>query len=113
MSDTNSKIHFVDLKARAVFAADGPKPQFLFETPQFKALVVGLEAGQKIPLHPGEAAMYYFLEGEGLMTVGDETFAIQPGVTVIAAAGVPRGMNAKTRVTFLGSKGPQDSPGGF
>ena len=98
-------IYFPDIKSKAVFAADGPKPQFLIETPQFKALVVGLEAGKQIPVHPGEAAMYHFLEGEGLMTVGEESFAIKPGVTVVAPSGVKRGMNAKTRVIFLGSKG--------
>ncbi|MCC7511980.1 MAG: hypothetical protein IT296_04945, partial [Anaerolineae bacterium] len=74
-------IYFPDLKSKAVFAPDGPKPQFLFDAPQFKALVVGLEAGQQIPIHPGEAAMYHFLEGEGLMTVDDETFDVKPGVT--------------------------------
>jgi quercetin dioxygenase-like cupin family protein len=105
MSDTVSEIYFPDTKGQAVFAADGPKPHFLIETPQFKALVVGLEAGQQIPLHPGEAAMYHFLEGEGLMTVGEETFAIRSGVTVIAPANAQRGMNAKTRVVFIGSKG--------
>ena len=98
-------IYFPDTKSKAVFAADGPKPQFLIETPMFKALVVGLEAGQQIPVHAGEAAMYHFLEGEGLMTVGEESFAIKPGVTVIVPSGVKRGMNAKTRVLFLGSKG--------
>ena len=78
--------------------------QFLLDMPRFKVLVVGLEAGAQIPVHPDEAAMYHFLEGEGLMTIGDETFAIKPGVTVIAPKGVPRGMNAKTRLIFLGSK---------
>ena len=98
-------VYFQDTKSKAVFAEDGPKPQFLIQTPQFKALVVGLEAGQQIPVHPGEAAMYHFLEGEGLMTVGEETFVIKPGVTVIAPSGAKRGMTAKTRVVFLGSKG--------
>lgn len=98
-------IYFPDTKSKAVFATDGPKPQFLFETPKFKALVVGLEAGGQIPVHPGEAAMYHFLEGEGLMTVGEESFAIKPGVTIVVPSGVKRGMNAKTRVVFLGSKG--------
>ena len=78
MSDTTSQIYFTDTKAKAVFAADGPKPQFLIDTPQFKALVVGLEAGGQIP---------------------------KPGVTVVVPSGVKRGMNAKTRVVFLGSKG--------
>jgi len=98
---------FSDLKSKAVFASDGPKPQFLIDTPQFKALVVGLQAGQQLPVHPGESAMYHFLEGEGLMTVDDETFDIKPGVTIIAPSGAKRGMNAKTRVIFLGSKGEQ------
>lgn len=97
-------VYFQDTKSIAVFAVDGPKPQFLIQTPAFKALVVGLEAGQQIPVHPGEAAMYHFLEGEGLMTVDDETFAIKPGVTVVTPSGAKRGMNAKTRIVFLGSK---------
>lgn len=105
MSDTVSEIYFPDTRGQAVFAADAPQPKFLIESPQFKALIVGLEAGQQIPLHPSEAAMYHFLEGEGLMTVGGETFAIRPGVTVIAPANALRGINAKTRVVFLGSKG--------
>jgi quercetin dioxygenase-like cupin family protein len=98
-------VYFVDTKSKAVFAVDGPKPQFLIDTPKFKALVVGLEAGAQIPVHPGEAAMYHFLEGTGLMTVDEEAFEIKPGVTVIAPSNAKRGMNAKTRVVFLGSKG--------
>ena len=105
MSDTTSKIYFTDIKAKAVFATDGPKPQFLIDTPQFKALIVGLEAGGQIPVHPGETAMYHFLEGTGLMIVGDETFEIKPGVTIVVPSGERRGINAKTRVIFLGSKG--------
>ena len=105
MLETISQIYFTDTKSKAVFAAEGPKPQFLIDTPQFKVLVVGLEAGGQIPAHPGEAAMYHFLEGTGLMTVGDEVFEIKPGVTIVVPGGVKRGMNAKTRVVFLGSKG--------
>jgi len=105
MSETISKIYFADTKVKAVFAAEGPKPQFIFDTPKFKVLVVGLEAGGQIPVHPGEAAMYHFLEGTGLMTVGEDDFEIKPGVTVVVPSGVKRGMNAKTRVVFLGSKG--------
>ncbi|MBP6178510.1 MAG: cupin domain-containing protein [Anaerolineales bacterium] len=104
MSET-SQIYFSETISKAVFAADGPKPQFLLDTPKFKALVVGLEAGGQIPVHPGEAAMYHFLEGEGLMMVDDEAFAIKPGATVVVPSGARRGMNAKTRVVFLGSKG--------
>jgi quercetin dioxygenase-like cupin family protein len=105
MPDTTSEIYFIDIKAKAVFATDGPKPQFLIDTPKFKTLVVGLEAGQQIPLHPEEVAMYHFLEGTGLMTVGEETFAIKLGVTIIVPSGVVRGVNAQTQIIFLGAKG--------
>ena len=100
MSNATSQIYFTDTKTKAVFSSDGPKPQFLIDTPQFKALVVGLEAGGQIPVHPGETAMYHFLEGTGLLTVGDESFEIKPGVTVVVPSGERRGMNAKTRVFF-------------
>jgi len=42
-------IYFADTKAKAVFSPDGPKPQFLIDTPNFKALVVGLETGGQVP----------------------------------------------------------------
>jgi mannose-6-phosphate isomerase-like protein (cupin superfamily) len=48
--------------------------------------------------------MHHFLEGAGLMTVGDESFEVKPGVTV-AQSGEQRSTNAKTRAIFLGSKG--------
>lgn len=105
MSNTVPGSYFADTKAKAVFSADGPAQQFLIDTPKFKALVVGLEAGQQVPVHSAEAALYHFLEGSGLMTVGDEAFEIKPGVTVIAPSGARRGMNARTRVVFLASKG--------
>ena len=101
----SSQSYFFDTKAKAVFSPQGTQPQFLIDAPKFKALVVGLEAGQQIPPHPAGAAMYHFLEGEGLMTIGDEAFAIKPGATVVVTDGVKRGMNAKTRVIFLASKG--------
>jgi quercetin dioxygenase-like cupin family protein len=100
-----SNNYFPDIRTKAVFSTKGPKPQFLIETPQFKALVVGLEAGGQIPVHPGEAAAYHFLEGEGQMIVDEETFEVKPGVTVVAPSGAKRGVNAKTRLVFLGAKG--------
>jgi len=105
MPDALPEIYFPDTKAKAVFASDGPRPQFLMDTSKVKAVVVGLEPRQQIPLHSDETAIYHILEGTGLMTVGDETFAIGPGVTVVAPGGTARGVNAKTRLIFLGFKG--------
>ena len=105
MSEPEARLFFADVKSSAVFGTTGPQPQFLLDTPQFKAVVVGLAAGQKIPLHPEGPAMYHFLEGEGFMTVGEEAFPVQPGVTVLAPAGVPRGIQAKTKLILLGARG--------
>ena len=100
-----SEIYFADVKEMAVFSAQGTKPQFLINTPAFKALVVGLEAGQQIPIHPSAVAVYHFLEGEGVMTIGEENFDFKPGATIVAEKDVKRGINAKTRVVFLASRG--------
>ena len=105
MPDAVSQLYFSDTKSKAIFAADGPQPQFLIDTPEFKTVVIGLEAGSHIPVHPDQAAMYHFLEGTGLMTIGEDVFEIKPGVTVVAPSGVKRGINAKTRLIFLGAKG--------
>ncbi|MGE5250192.1 MAG: cupin domain-containing protein [Bacteroidota bacterium] len=105
MSEATVDIYIKDVRERAVFAADGPKPQFLVDLPNLKVLVAGLEAGQQIPVHPEQAALYHFLEGDGLMTVGEETYSVGPGVTVLVPEGAPRGMTARTRLIFLGSKG--------
>ena len=105
MSDTTPDIYHADVKELAVFAADGPKPHMLIDAPDLKAMLIGLEAGQHIPVHPEHAALYHFLEGEGLMTVGEESYRVASGVTVAAPEGAPRGMNARTRLVFLACKG--------
>lgn len=105
MSDTTMEIYYTDAKNLAVFAADGPQPQFLINTEKLKAILVGLQAGQQIPVHPEQAALYHFLEGEGLMTIGEDTYRVGPGITVAAPEGSTRGMNARTRLVFLACKG--------
>ncbi|MCB0185784.1 MAG: hypothetical protein KDE31_16060 [Caldilineaceae bacterium] len=97
-------IFYADPKAQASFGKTGPQPRFLLDTEPFKVLVVGLEAGQQIPLHSESAAMYHFLEGSGTMTVDNTDFDIQPGGTVIALSGAKRGMRAETRLVFLAAK---------
>jgi len=87
-----------------VFAADGPQPQKLLETNTFRAVLVGLEAGQQIPVHPAPASAYHFLQGTGWMIVAGERLTVQPGATVVVPADVSRGVEAETRLAFLGTQ---------
>lgn len=104
MTEQIPDIYLTHIQDKAVFAEDGPQPHFLVDGPRFKVLVAGLEPGQRIPVHPDVTAVYYFLEGRGQMTVGEHSFAVHPGVTVIAPDGAGRGMQAETRLIFLGAK---------
>jgi quercetin dioxygenase-like cupin family protein len=99
---------YANWRDKVVFAADGPKPQFLLDSPKFKVVLVGLEAGQKLPTHPAPEAVYHVLEGSGTMLVGGERIAVEAGVIVVVAAGVPRGFEAKTRLAFMGSRGADE-----
>jgi quercetin dioxygenase-like cupin family protein len=90
-----------DVRERVVFSAGGPQPQVLLESGPMKALVAGLEPGQRIPNHPERLSMYYIVEGTGWMTVDGERFPVGPGVTLFVRDGGVRGLEAETRLIFL------------
>ncbi|MGB3713338.1 MAG: cation transporter [Candidatus Promineifilaceae bacterium] len=87
------------------YSTDGPHHKKLIETDEYKAVLVGLEANQKIPPHPASAATYHFLDGTGWMVVDGERLGVGPGATVVVPTGVPRGVQAETRLAFLASHG--------
>lgn len=90
-----------DVKTKVVLSPDGPQPQILYTEGQLKVLTAGLDAGQKIPVHPEGLAVYTFLEGNGWMLVDGERLAVGPGACVVTLAGAPRGIEAETRLVFL------------
>jgi quercetin dioxygenase-like cupin family protein len=100
----NQTVVFQDVREKVVFSSAGPHPQVLLESGKLKALVAGLEPGQKIPPHPEALAMYYFVEGTGWMIVDGERFPVAVGTTIFAAQGAARGMEADTRLVFLAAR---------
>jgi quercetin dioxygenase-like cupin family protein len=98
------KLLYPDWREKVVFSDEGPQPAILVETDKLKVILGGLEAGQKIAVHPEALAMYHFLEGTGWMTVDEERFAIEAGVTVITPDGAVRGIEAETRLAFLATR---------
>ncbi|MCL7454599.1 MAG: cupin domain-containing protein, partial [Anaerolineae bacterium] len=100
----SEKLLYPDWRDKVVYGENGPKHEVLSETDRLKVLVGGLRAGQRIPVHPEGESVYFFLEGSGQMTVGDERFAVGPGAIVLVPAGGKRGLEAETQLAFLASR---------
>lgn len=99
-------------KEEIKYSADGPQHVVLIDTSSYRAVLVGLEAGNKIPSHPSSNATYHFLEGSGWMIVDGERNPIEAGSTLVVPAGVERGIEAETRLAFLGSHGGHEGEAG-
>jgi quercetin dioxygenase-like cupin family protein len=91
-----------DVKTKAIFSPDKVQPQILFTEGELKVVTVGLEAGQSIPAHPEGLAVYTFLEGQGVMIVDGERMAVKPGATIITQPGALRGVEAESKLIFVG-----------
>jgi copper ion binding protein len=96
---------FSSWRENTAFSGSGPEHKELIGTDAYRAVFVGLEAGQVIPPHPSSDAAYHILEGSGWMEVGDKRYPIEAGATVVVPAGIPRGVEAETRLAFFGSHG--------
>ena len=58
--------------------------------------------GEEISSHSSSGdAMVYLLDGEAEITVGDETFCVKKGQTIVMPAGVPHALLAKENFKML------------
>jgi quercetin dioxygenase-like cupin family protein len=90
-------------REKVVFSPEGPQPQPLVATSKLKSVLVGLEPGQKVPVHPAPTAVYHFLDGSGWMIVNENRLPVQAGATVVVPEGARRGVEAETQLSFLGT----------
>ncbi len=95
----------VQLRDVVRFSAEGHSPYFFHDTDSFKSLVVGFEPGQATPVHPAGPATYYVVEGQGWITEGAQRHEVQAGSVVTVGAGVPRSIEAGTRLIVLAARG--------
>jgi len=84
----------------------------LHESDELKTVLVGLRAGQRLPVHPGPAACFVFLDGDAVMTVGADEVAVSAGGLVVVPTGADRGVRAITDVVFVGNLGDPASERG-
>ena len=83
------------------YGDERPSPQTMFENERVRLIVAGLKPGQRIPVHPEAAAVYHFLEGQGVMTVDGAQFPVQQGTVIVMDEGAQRGLLAETQLVFL------------
>lgn len=79
----------------AQFSGNGFGRRTLAETDRFRAVVVGLEDGQQIPLHtPRLDLVMTIVEGIGQVMVGDQPHSVRAGDVIVVPAGERRGLRA-------------------
>ncbi|MBC8504675.1 MAG: hypothetical protein ISR58_00310 [Anaerolineales bacterium] len=100
-------ILFPNWKDIVVYPEKGAQPQVLVETENYKSVIAGLAAGSGMPPHPEGPAIFHFLEGSGQMIVGEQSFRVSAGATVVVPDGALRGIEAKTQLAFLAVRLPQ------
>lgn len=102
-----------DWRGTVRFSADGPHVTVLHESAELKVVLVGLDAGQALPVHPGPAASFHILDGTGVVVVDDDEIAVSAGATVVAPTGARRAVRAGSALAFLGNlgdPGAEDGP---
>jgi len=91
-----------NLKEKVRFDPSRPVPQIVYSSPKARVLLLGLEAGVEIPVHPDAAeVLFYVIEGQGTITTGEEAHQVQSGSLVAAPAGAARGIRSQERMTLL------------
>lgn len=91
------------IKELVQFSPERFKGITLVQTPHSKTMVVGLEAGQAIPVHhPKSDLTMIILEGQATFVGGDQDLEkAGPGATLIVEAGQARGIRADVRTSVL------------
>lgn len=96
--DTTKTANWKDFLA---YGDERPNPQTIIENDRVRVIIAGLKPGQRIPVHPESAAVYHFLEGQGVMTVDGTQVPVQQGTVIAMDEGAQRGMLAETQLVFL------------
>lgn len=68
----------------------------------FKTSIFGFAAGQELSEHTSaRPALLYFVQGEATVTLGEQTFEIQPGTLITMEPNLPHSVVAHTATQML------------
>lgn len=82
--------HFTDVDARSAFAIEKMKKNNLFTTPRLFCDVYCFEPGQAQSghSHEGSDKVYYVIEGQAHIRIGEEERSVGVGAAALAPSGV-------------------------
>ena len=95
-------IHVVETKNLKDFSLDGARSTPLLDADNVRALLLNLEAGQSVAsCQMSVTVLYYVVEGQGHLRVGDEQSGLQAGSLVVVPAEAERSIAADERMRVL------------
>jgi len=93
----------IDLKQKVEFSSHKIVKKDLLDAGCFNIALICIETGQEIPSHPeGYDAVFYVLDGEGIITIGVEQFNVSEGSLVFSPKEKNRGIKSLKRLSLLG-----------
>ena len=78
-------------------------PKVFYSSHDLKIPFIYLEKGQEIAPHKGGTAVFYFLDGEGVLTAGDKKIKIKKGSLAVAGKGDERGIKCEKKINAFGA----------
>jgi quercetin dioxygenase-like cupin family protein len=95
-------IQIVETNHLKDFSLDGVRSTPLLDAGKLRALLLNLEAGQAVsPCQMSVPVMYYVIEGQGHLHMGDEQAGLQTGSLVVVPAKAVRSIAADERMQVL------------
>lgn len=92
----------------AQFSTDRPVTRLLYDAPEMRVVVFGLEAGQEIPPHTAPSrVLLHLLQGRGVFLTGKGEEPAYPGAFVVTEPNELHGLKAVERTVMLAVIAPR------
>jgi quercetin dioxygenase-like cupin family protein len=94
--------HIIDLAKEVHPPADGILTRTLLSDDSVKAVIFGFGQGEELSEHTASMpAILHFIQGEAILTLGDETVEARPNTWIHMAPDLKHSVHAKTPVVML------------
>lgn len=96
------KSKVLDMEALVSYQEGQVVSRTLAQGKNLSLTLFAFDKGEEISSHSsGGDALVYLLDGEAEITIGDETFHVKKGETIVMPAGIPHALLAKEKFKML------------